>query len=130
MNTVVFDEAHKWSHWLYPWLTGGVVRLFVGFLLLRYARREWVGWFAWLVCVMVWAGSGGRVSEHLAIQHALASGSYSVVDGTVENFHPMPHHGHTLERFEGGESDFSTPISWTRSASTTPPRTEDRFGRA
>lgn len=100
MNAVVFDEAHKWSHWFYPWLIGGVARLFVGFLLLRYVRRLWEGWFAWLVFVIIWSAGGWRVSEHLAIQHALASGSYSVVDGTVENFHPMPHHGHTHERFE------------------------------
>lgn len=97
---LVFDESHKWSHWFYPWLAGGVVRLFGGYLLFRYARREWVGWFAWFVVVLVWASSSGRVSEHLAIQRALVSGSYSVVDGTVENFHPMPHHGHSNERFE------------------------------
>ena len=100
MNAVVFDEAHKWSHWLYLWLMVGIVVLFEGFLLVRYARRQWFGWLSWLVFVTIWASPGVRVREHLAIRHALASGSYSVVEGTVENFHPMPHHGHSHERFE------------------------------
>ena len=63
MKAVVFDEAHKWSHWFYPWLIGGVARLFAGFLLLRYARRLWEGWFAWLVFVIIWSAGGWRVSE-------------------------------------------------------------------
>jgi hypothetical protein len=101
MNTVVFDAAHKWSLWLSLWLAGGIADLFVGFLLLRYARRQWLAWLMWLVFVVIWATPiGAVVRDHLAIRHALASGSYSVVEGAVENFHPMPHHGHTLERFE------------------------------
>jgi hypothetical protein len=101
MNAVVFDAAHKWSLWLSLWLAGGTADLFVGFLLLRYARRQWLAWLMWLVFAVIWATPPGvLVRDHLAIRHALASGSYSVVEGAVENFHPMPHHGHTLEWFE------------------------------
>ena len=100
MGTLVFDEAQKWTRWFYPWLAGGVGGLFVSVLVFRYARRQLFSWFAFLVAVVIWSAGGWRVSEHFAIQRALASGRYSVVEGPVENFRPMPHHGHSLERFD------------------------------
>ena len=37
-----------------------------------------------------------RYHEHLS---ALRAGNYSVVEGVVESFHPMPYEGHSYESF-------------------------------
>jgi hypothetical protein len=41
----------------------------------------------------------GVVGGHYRAQHLLRAGLASVVEGTVEDFHPMPYNGHDTERF-------------------------------
>jgi hypothetical protein len=48
----------------------------------------------WTVVASVSIGTG-----HAAAQRALREGRVEVVEGTVEDFHPMPASGHDTERF-------------------------------
>jgi hypothetical protein len=58
-----------------------------------------------LVCAsVVFAGTFG---DYLNCSHALASGKASYVEGTVDNFVPMPHNGHGDESFTVGGVIFS-----------------------
>jgi hypothetical protein len=47
--------------------------------------------------------------DHRRAQEQLRNGDSEVVEGTVEQFHPMPHHGHSLESFtvNGVRFDYS-----------------------
>jgi hypothetical protein len=54
--------------------------------------------------------------DHQRARQQLQSGDCQVVEGTVEQFHPMPYHGHALEsftvngvRFEYSDFDDSKP---------------------
>ena len=54
--------------------------------------------------------------DHERAQEQLRSGDCEVVEGTVENFRPMPHHGHSVEsftvngvRFSYSDFDISKP---------------------
>ena len=54
--------------------------------------------------------------DHRLAQEALRNGDSKIVEGPVEQFHPMPYHGHSLEsftvsgvRFEYSDFDDSKP---------------------
>jgi hypothetical protein len=61
----------------------------------------------WLLSVLgllayglYWILVGGtNVLQYDRVQHTLQNGTASVVEGTVEDFHPMPPGGHDTERF-------------------------------
>ena len=56
-----------------------------------------MGGFAlfWTVSVV-----GVGLPRYFTAQSALRNGTAQVVEGRVENFHPMPYTGHDLERFD------------------------------
>jgi hypothetical protein len=60
-------------------------------------------WFAslWLAFAVLWtaAGSIAAFRSVLSARSALRDRTTSVVEGPVEDFHPMPYAGHDTERF-------------------------------
>jgi hypothetical protein len=77
--------------------------------------EETRSWFARVVAVLaaLWAlGSGFRVSsEYFTFRRALASGATGLVEGTVDDFHPMPVGGHGAESFTVQGVRFSYAVS-------------------
>jgi hypothetical protein len=67
-------------------------------------KRDWialVGIGAWGLFwnYLVLPPSWTIYHDHLRAQEQLRSGDCEIVEGTVEQFHPMPYHGHSLESF-------------------------------
>jgi hypothetical protein len=67
--------------------------------------RNWL----FLVLAVVWAGfwnltilpaSWAIYRDHEQSKAALRDGNCQVVEGNIEDFHPMPYTGHSLERFK------------------------------
>lgn len=118
---LVFDLAQAgYRQWWFP--AFGLIFVFVGSLLvfapqpmqrlLPYgfqgkARRVF-GWrflsFALLWSVVSFLSTYGL---YLSLKHAEESGRFRVVEGKVQNFHPMPYGGHAMESFEVGGVQFS-----------------------
>jgi hypothetical protein len=75
-----------------------------------YKKKVWrvFSWFFFLFAV-TWTLSAGffLVSRDYAASQELERGNCSVVEGVVENFHPMPKSGHDTERFEVNGVHFS-----------------------
>lgn len=109
----VFDASNKPLDWGFmlagvPFLTAAIVMwLFRRHPAMR--RRGgtifplFMGGFSllWTVLVSVFLLTG-----YLAAQSALREGTAQVVEGPVENFHPMPFTGHDTERFDVGGVHF------------------------
>ncbi len=91
---------------------GGLFFVAIGAVLWRYRHRS--ERYAALAPWMRTAFAGGLlgfavlwttvvsvsiVSEYLSASHALRDGTALVVEGTVDDFHPMPAAGHDTERF-------------------------------
>lgn len=73
-------------------------------------QTKWLifNWFVFLFAV-AWTAiaSFTIVSRSLDASEALRSGKCEVVEGRVENFHPMPRGGHDTERFQVDGTPFS-----------------------
>ena len=98
----------------FPWvgLVMPVVFIVMGMCLIRFSGgnqiRQIVGGFAVLFCGLVVVLLGVRlIPDFVEERHAYVTGKYSVVDGPVEDFHPMPFQGHQNERFRVGAKSFS-----------------------
>jgi hypothetical protein len=89
-----------------PW-----VHVFIGliggpaFIYASWKTRSWL----FLVLGIVWAGfwnitilpaSWAIYRDHEQSKAALRSGNCKAVEGTIEDFHPMPYTGHSYERFK------------------------------
>jgi hypothetical protein len=119
---VVFDASQKLPDWEFPVV--GLIFVIVGVLLwvFRYSPRlrpryqfplkRGVGptvfaafflGFSLLVTVLAFVGVFG---PYLRVQRAMREQKVSVVEGTVENFHPMHYAGHDTERFTVGGVSF------------------------
>jgi hypothetical protein len=78
--------------------------MIVGAVLVRYPRgkqiRQAVGGiliiFSILCMVLI---GGGTVTDFVKSRYAYSRGRFSVIEGTVENFRPMPYEGHQQESF-------------------------------
>jgi len=62
----------------------------------RYRLNKFGLWFGVLWVVIVFAGTG---YEYMKLSYALRTGRYSVVEGRVTQFVPMPREGHMNESF-------------------------------
>lgn len=62
--------------------------------------RRFVGYFM-VVFACLWSGFAfsTMLSEYLSLRSAYRKGQFSVVEGRVTNFHPMPYEGHQEECF-------------------------------
>lgn len=105
----------------------GAVLVWRPALLERFGYKQ-RGWrvFSWLffLFAVLWTLSAGflLVSRDLAASQELARGNCSVIEGVVENFHPMPKSGHDTERFEVNGvhfsySDYATSRGFNNTAS-------------
>jgi hypothetical protein len=124
----VFDLSNKGFNWWFP--LGGVPFIIVGTGLIWFGkRRRWpffkifsgyfVVGFAALFCIGTFMTLH---SEYAQLQREYRSGQFSVVEGTVHNFQPMPYEGHHNECFSVVEqtfcySDFSETAGFSQSAS-------------
>ena len=74
----------------------------------RATRWPIFNWFFFLFAVFWTIAAGTAVlGGALGAKDALAEGSCQIVEGTVENFHPMPKSGHDTERFDVDGVHFS-----------------------
>ena len=112
--TVVYDAAKVAPEWWFPAL--GLVFIAIGLLLWRFRHRmqswwhgpfarspKWItGWcLFWLGFSIVWTtfATISVFGPYFQVQRALRAGSAAIVEGPVEDFHPMPYNGHDTERF-------------------------------
>lgn len=84
-------------------------------------KRSWRRLVAVAVFALIWNGAilppaWMIYHAHRLAQEHLRNGDCQIVEGPVENFHPMPYHGHSLEsftvsgvRFEYSDFDDSKP---------------------
>ena len=75
-----------------------------------------------LAILMSITGAWGMLSEHFELKERVARENLYVVEGYVENYHPMPREGHDLESFEINGvyfeySDFKVINGYNNSAS-------------
>ncbi len=123
----VFDISQKGFDWWFP--AAGVPFLIVGLILIWTGKRKmwtrfrragyiFVG-FASLWTLTVFST---KLREYLALHEAYRNRHYSVVEGQVENFRPMPYDGHQQECFSVQHvtfcySDFEPTAGFNNTAS-------------
>lgn len=73
----------------------------------RRARTVWT--LVWLGFSSLWTLVAGVavIGSFIRNQYELRAGEARVVEGTVEDFHPMPYGGHDTERFRVGAVHFA-----------------------
>lgn len=111
---VVYDVTTEGPAVWFP--AGGLVFVAIGVLLWRFRDQMIGGWhgpfrsrpgwrkaFAgvFLGFSVVWTviASIGVLGSHFAAKRTLSRGGAAVVEGIVQDFHPMPYAGHDTERF-------------------------------
>jgi hypothetical protein len=108
----LFEISQQSFDWWFP--AAGLLFLAIGIVLVKFiAKREGhenaklIGWcmivFASLWTLIAIAGTYSAYSEFLG---AYKTGDYSVVEGTVQDFHPMPYSGHSEECFRVEDKRF------------------------
>lgn len=133
---IIFDIAHRDAQ---PWFFGAYGFLFiaVGVALIAIVRRHgkipFSDWSPERSTVFAYACFGfslfwtiavfsALIFEYSNLTSALSDGRAKVVEGIVENFHPMPASGHDSERFcvEGvcfSYSDFGITFGFNNTSS-------------
>jgi hypothetical protein len=109
---VVFDASQKPFQW---WLLAiGLTLGLVGAGILWWGHRnKWtlkqmfIGYFM-LGFACLWSGLvlSSMLPEYLKVRSALRHGTFSVVEGRVTNFRPMPYEGHQDECFSVSSQTF------------------------
>jgi len=101
----VFEISTKPFDWHFP--AAGVPFLIIGIVLIWIGRRNkwkgirrWNGYF-FVGFSLFWMFTTYRMLswDSSALQSAYKNGDYSIVEGKVENFRPMPYEGHQEECF-------------------------------
>ena len=102
-----FQTVFEISLKAFPWRLFAVCALFVviGICLVRFSGgkqiRQVVGGFAVAFSLLMILLLGIRqIPDFVEKWRAYANGKYSVVEGPVEDFHPMPYEGHQNEWFK------------------------------
>jgi hypothetical protein len=102
---VAFDLSQKSFQWWFP--AFGLIFLGVGAVMIWLGRRNhwplsrrFVSYFM-VVFACLWSGFAFSTmfSEYLSLRSEYRKGQFSVVEGRVTNFHPMPYEGHQDECF-------------------------------
>jgi hypothetical protein len=101
----VFDISQKPFEWW--WSASGLLFVVIGILLIRFgtklgaAREQKILGWAMVIFASFWTlvSFGFMYSSYREYAEAYRTGQYSVVEGIVEGFHPMPYEGHQEECF-------------------------------
>jgi hypothetical protein len=135
----VFDITQKPFEWW--WLAFGLIFVVIGVVLIRFGPKldrdkngkrfgltfaidsRLLGWF-FVIFASGWTlfAFGEAYSTYHEYVHAYQTGQYSVVEGLVEDFHPMPYEGHQSECFRVNKekfcySDYEISPAFNQSAS-------------
>jgi hypothetical protein len=119
--TTVFDAAQqRWQAWWFP--AFGLIFVALGALLILMpelmqrllprglqGRARYVFSWVYFLFALLWTGFAfsKTLQEYETIKSVLNDGRYSVVEGPVTNFVPMPDSGHGLESFTIDRRRFS-----------------------
>jgi len=116
LASVAFGMALWRTRDRWPWMWHGRFRSSAGW---RKASAA-----IWLAFSILWTAmvTAGTLGPYLRARRALRDGTASVVEGRVENFHPMPYSGHDTERFTVGNvhfafTDYSMGTGFNRTSS-------------
>jgi hypothetical protein len=109
---VVFDASRKAFQWWFPAL--GLIFVCIGGVMIWWGRRnQWSLWrmsngyfMAGFACLWSALTLGMLLPEYLSLQSGVRQGQFSVVEGAVTDFRPMPHEGHKSECFSVREQTF------------------------
>ena len=108
---VVFDISQKGYDWWVPGI--GFLFLIAGVVLVWTGRRQkWarskIGGYAIVGFASFWTLMmfTTTLREYVVLHQAYRSGHYSVIEGQVEKFHPMPYNGHQDECFSVKDTTF------------------------
>jgi hypothetical protein len=118
---VVFDAAQKPPDWQ-PLI--GLVFVVLGVLTWRFRdrmpwawgwpfrtsarwRRAWVVYFLGFAVLWTTVATWAVLGRYVEARRALAGGRTAIVEGVVEDFHPMPPAGHDTEWFRVGGVRFA-----------------------
>jgi hypothetical protein len=106
MSTADYRTVFEIGLHSFPWIAMVIPVLFIliGFGLIRYSHgvqiRQLVGGSAIVMCSLILILLLiSIVGDFTKERYAYARGKYSVVEGTVEDFHAMPYQGHAEESF-------------------------------
>jgi len=119
--TTVFDAGRQgWQTWWFP--AAGLIFVGIGGLLvftpepmqrlfpqeLQVRARPIFSWF-FLLFSLLWTGAvfGTTFQEYETVKAVFGAGRYSVAEGPVTNFVPMPYTGHAEESFTVNGHRFS-----------------------
>lgn len=101
----VFDISQQSVDWWFP--AAGFLFLVIGIVFVKFISKleghrnaKLVGWFM-IVFASFWTliAAVSMYSSHTDFLGAYKAAQYSVIEGTVEDFHPMPYSGHAEECF-------------------------------
>ena len=135
--TTVFEVTQKPYEWWSP--AFGLIFIAIGIIFIRFGpqldrwnnsrasafalKPKYLGWF-FVIFASFWTSVafGGTYSSYRECREAYRTGQYSVVEGVVEDFHPMPYTGHQDECFRVQKerfcySDYSVSPAFNQSAS-------------
>lgn len=135
----VFEITQKPFEWWWPGI--GLVFLVIGVMFIRFGPSldrnkngknfgltfaippKRLGWF-FVIFASFWSlvAFGFTYSSYRQLVGAYRAGKYSVVEGTIEDFHPMPYEGHQNECFRVEKerfcySDYEVSPGFNQSAS-------------
>jgi len=105
---VVYDVTQE--SWPWPGPAIGLALVAFAIVIWRKGAPAQKGWAAMCLAVSIlWTAVAipGTLGPYLQAQRALRDGRASVVEGRVQNFHPMPYSGHDTERFTVGDVHFA-----------------------
>lgn len=144
----VFDAAeHGYATWWFPAL--GLIPMAAGALIvfkptlvqkvmpsgLQGSARVTCGWLI-LIFASLWAAINfaKTYAQYATVEGSLEGGKYSVVEGPITNFIPMPYRGHSEESFTvKGQcfsySDYVVTLGFHNSASHGGPLREGLYAR-
>ena len=97
--TTVFEVTHKGFDWWFP--AFGLIFVFFGPLIIRRHKGSIKWAYAIVIFALLWSlvSFSSRYSRYRDFRRAYQGGQYLVVEGPVEDFHPMPWGGHQDECF-------------------------------
>jgi hypothetical protein len=120
---VVFDLYQKGFDWWFP--AFGLLFVFIGGVYVCFVRgsRRLAGYF-FIGFACLWSGVifSSMLREYVALRSAYRRSQFSVVEGRVTDFHPMPYQGHQSECFSVRSqtfcySDYEVTAGFNNSAS-------------